>query len=73
MLFDAIRKPTYLEYLGDQTIEVAFPISKFFLKTGRLLKKTGLFSLSKLKWILYISLLNPTCFCFDKADFPMKS
>ena len=73
MFFDAIRKPTYLEYLGDQTIEVAFPISKSSLYTERLLKQTGLSSLSRLKWILYISLLNPTCFCFDKADFPMKS
>ena len=42
IFFDPIRKPTYLEYLGDQTIEVAFPISMSFLKIARLLKKAGL-------------------------------
>ena len=46
MFFDAIRKPKYLECLGDHTIEVALPISMPFLKTGRLLKKAGLPSLS---------------------------
>ena len=56
MFFDAIRKPIYLEYLGDQTIEVALPISTCFLETGRLLKKTDPSSLSKLNLIFDLKL-----------------
>ena len=42
IFFDAIKKPIYFPYLGDQTIEVAFPISMSFLKIERLLKtKSG--------------------------------